>query len=588
MNHGIFMRMLREIFTLVPYFRKYKFRYLAGFMFLTVASGGQMIIPQILRGAVDIMTGGNFAAADIAVLFRNLLIVAVCISVARFGWRYFIHGSSRRIEAELRGRLFQHLLVLDAGFFAKQKIGELMARSTNDMYAVRMASGMALVALADGIFMTLVILVILFREAPTLTLYIVMPLPLITILIIMLGTIVGKRYKKVQEVFASLSARAQESIAGIRVIKSFVKETYFLKKFGEENELYLKANIDLVRLWGLFRPGVTFLSGITAALLLYLGGKEVLAGSLSPGLLVAIFSYLEMLIWPMIGAGFTVNMLQRGAAALGRINDVLNQRPAITSKPDSRKETPSGDLRLEGLSFRYGPELPRVLADIRFVIPEGKTLGILGRTGSGKTSLISVLPRIYDPPKGTVFFGNTDILDYDLASLRKAFGLVAQETFLFSDSIRGNIAFGAERELSEKEIEVLADISTISKDAQNFPQGLETQIGERGLTLSGGQKQRVAISRALAGNPQILVFDDALSAVDTHTEEKILERVLALRRGKTNIIISHRIRALSFCDFIIVLDGGALSQRGTHRELLARPGLYRDIHTLQTSGAQGN
>jgi ATP-binding cassette subfamily B protein len=550
-----------------------------------------MIIPQILREAVDIMTVGNFSAGDIAVLFRNLLIVAGCISVARFGWRYFIHGSSRRIEAELRGRLFNHLLVLDAGFFAGQKTGELMARSTNDMYAVRMASGMALVALVDGIFMTLVILVILFREAPALTLYVVLPLPFITILIIMLGTVVGRRFKRVQEAFASLSAQTQESVTGVRVIKSFVKEAYFLKKFGRENDVYLRANIDLVRLWGLFRPGIAFLSGITGVLLLYFGGNAVLAGNLSPGLLVAIFSYLEMLIWPMIGAGFTVNMLQRGAAALRRINDVLGQKPAIASKKGSVQEAPAGDVRVRGFSFRYGPDLPWVLRDLRFDIPAGKTFGILGRTASGKTSLISVLPRIYDPPEGTVFFGGTDgetdILDYDVASLRGAFGVVTQETFLFSDSIRGNIAFGASRELSEGEIQRLADISTISRDALGFPNGLETQIGERGLTLSGGQKQRIAISRALAGDPRVLILDDALSAVDTETEEKILERVLALRQGKTNIIISHRIRALSFCDFIIVLDGGTISQRGTHRELLSQPGFYRDIHALQTSGGPG-
>jgi ATP-binding cassette subfamily B protein len=243
---------------------------------------------------------------------------------------------------------------------------------------------------------------------------------------------------------------------------------------------------------------------------------------------------------------------------------------------------------VRGLSFRYGPDLPLVLRDLRFDIPRGKTFGILGRTASGKTSFISVLPRIYDPPEGTVFFGGKDILDYDLACLRGVFGVVTQETFLFSDSIRGNIAFGASRELTDAEIAGLADISTISRDALGFPQGLETQIGERGLTLSGGQKQRVAISRALAGDPQVLILDDALSAVDTETEEKILERILTLRRGRTNIIISHRIRALSFCDYIIVLDGGALSQRGTHRELLAQPGFYRDIHALQTSGGRGD
>jgi ATP-binding cassette subfamily B protein len=597
--------MLRELGTLLPYFRKYKFRYLTGFLFLLAASGGQMAIPLILRDAVDIMTAGAFSAGDIAVLFRRLLLLALCISIARFGWRYFIHGSSRRIETELRSRLFRHLLGLHTGFFAKQKTGELMARATNDMYAVRMASGMALVALIDGIFMTFAILVILFRQASRLTLYVVMPLPLITILIILLGTVVGKKFKKVQDVFASLSGLTQESIMGVRVIKSFVKENYILKKFGAENDAYLRANMDLVRIWGLFHPGITFLSGLTGALLLYWGGRAVLAGSLSPGLLVAIFSYLEMLIWPMIGAGFTVNMLQRGAAAMGRINTVLREKPEILSAPGSRKECPSGrgGIRVRNLSFCYnagrggapenadaaappdnGPSPSRVLEDVSFDLPGGKTLGILGRTGSGKTSLISLFPRLYDPPRGTIFIDGLDILDYDLEWLRKAFGIVPQETFLFSAGINSNIAFGSGRDLDEKELTALADISTISKDALAFPQGLATQIGERGLTLSGGQKQRVAISRALAGDPDILIFDDALSAVDTQTEEKILAQVLARRQGKTNIIISHRIRALSFCDSIIVLDAGHVTRQGTHEELLSVPGLYKDIHTLQTTG----
>jgi ATP-binding cassette subfamily B protein len=580
--------MLKEIATLFPYFRKYKFRYAAGFLFLVAASGGQMVIPQILRRAVDVMSAGGFTGGDILVLLRSLLVVAACISVARFGWRYFIHGSSRRIETELRGRLFRHLLILHAGFFARQKTGELMARSTNDMQAVRMASGMALVALADGVFMTLAILIILFRQASRLTLYIILPLPFITLLIIMLGTVVGRRFKKVQDVFASLSGQAQESITGIRLIKSFVKENYFLKKFGAENEAYLKANIDLVRLWGLFHPGITFLSGLTGVLLLYFGGRSVLAGSLSPGLFVAIFSYLEMLIWPMIGAGFTVNMLQRGAAALGRINAVLNEKPAITSLPGSKTQMPRGAaLSVRGLSFRYAGGLPLVLEDVSFEIPPGTTLGILGRTGSGKTSLASLFPRIYDPPRGTVFLAGTDILDYGLSSLRGAFAVVPQDTFLFSASLAENIALGSPRELSAQEIAGLADISTISRDAKNFPAGLATQIGERGLTLSGGQKQRVAISRALAAGAEFLVFDDALSAVDTETEEKILARVLEYRKGKTNIIISHRIRALSFCDSVIVLEAGRLAAQGAHRELLSRAGLYRDIYEMQTTGEKG-
>ncbi|MCL1817356.1 MAG: ABC transporter ATP-binding protein/permease, partial [Spirochaetaceae bacterium] len=324
----------------------------------------------------------------------------------------------------------------------------------------------------------------------------------------------------------------------------------------------------------------------TGVLLLYFGGKAVLARNLSPGLLVAIFSYLEMLIWPMIGAGFTVNLLQRGAAALGRINAVLYEKPLVTSCAEGRRRKPSEGLSVRGLCFRYAPELPPVLEDVSFELPAGRTLGILGRTGCGKTTLVSLLPRIYDPPRGTIFLDGTDILDYDLGTLRAAFGVVPQDTFLFSASLAENIAFGGAAGLSEKDIAALAEISTIARDARGFPRGLETQIGERGLTLSGGQKQRVAISRGLAGNPELLVCDDALSAVDTETEETILDRVLAERRGKTNLIISHRIRALSFCDHIIVLDAGRVVQRGTHRELLAQSGFYRDIHTLQTTGGR--
>ena len=565
----------------MPYMKKYRFRYLFGFVFLILTSGGQMLIPQILRVAVDTISGGSYTGEAVFNLAGRLILLAFCISCTRFGWRYFIHGTSRRIESELRGRLFDHLLILHPGFFAKTKTGDLMARATNDMHAVRMASGMALVALTDGVFMTLAILLILFNQAPKLTLYIVFPLPAITALIIFLGSFVGKRFKLVQEVFSTLSGLAQESITGIRVIKSFVKEEHFIRKFGEENDAYRRANLELVRVWGLFHPAVAFLSGLTGVLLLVFGGRAVIAGDLSAGQFVAIFSYLEMLIWPMIGAGFTVNLLQRGAAALGRINEILDVKPGIVSAPDGIRSVPVGRIEVRGLTFSYNAGERPVLENLNFELSVGATLGILGRTGSGKTSLISLLPRLYNPPPGTVFLDGRDILSYDLAFLRKAFGIVPQDTFLFSATIRENIAFGSEGDPDGKLIESLADISTIGRDAAAFPHGLSTEVGERGLSLSGGQKQRIAISRALARDPNILIFDDALSAVDTETEEKILSRVMHLRKGRTNILISHRIKTLSFCDHIIVLDDGRIVQRGTHRELLDRHGLYREIHLLQ-------
>jgi len=575
--------MVRELTTLLPYMKQYRLRYLAGFLLLVITSGGQMVIPQILKGAVDTIAGGSYRAADLRAPLGALLGTAFVIACARFGWRHFIHGTSRRIEAELREKLFGHLMDLHTGFFAGRKTGDFMARMTNDMHAVRMASGMAIVALTDGVFMTLTILIILFRQSPELTAYIIMPLPLITGLIIFLGSFVGKKFRKVQETFAKLSENAQESIAGIRVIASYVKEDYFVRKFAEDNDAYRRANMDLVRTWGLFHPAVAFLSGLTGVLLLYVGGRAVLEGRLSPGGFVAFFSYLEMLIWPMIGAGFTVNLLQRGAAAQGRINEILRAKPEIFSPPAGIRRPPRGGVEVRDLTFSYGNGAAPILRGVDFSVAAGSTLGILGRTGSGKSTLVSLLPRLYDPPKGTVFIDGEDILAYDLHILRGSFGVVPQDTFLFSATIGENIEFGADGPLSPRELRDLAEISTIAEDVEGFPGGYHTEIGERGLTLSGGQKQRIAISRALARNPRILVLDDALSAVDSDTEEKILSRVLARREGKTSIIISHRIRALSRCDRIIVLGGGRVLQQGTHGELLGVPGLYREIHQLQTA-----
>jgi ATP-binding cassette subfamily B protein len=574
--------MFRELATLFPFIRKYRLRYLLGFLLLVLTNGGQLLVPQILKQAVDMISLGNFTADAILSLTGNLLLLALVISGARFGWRYFIHGASRRIETELREKLFDHIIDLHAGFFSSRKTGDLIARTTNDMHAVRMASGMAFVAFTDGVFMTLAILFILFRQSPELALIIVVPLPLITVLIIFLGSFVGRRFKHVQETFASLTGIAQESITGIRVIKTFVKENYFLKIFGTENDVYLKANMELARLWGLFHPIVSFLAGITSVLLLYFGGAAVISGKLTPGEFVAFFSYLEMLIWPMIGAGFTVNLLQRGAAALARVNEILKEKPAIQSPPNAVLAVPRGNILVKDLTLAYGDQETAVLSNISFSITEGETYGIFGRTGSGKTSLINLLPRLFSPPPGTVLLDGRDVLSYDLYRLRSAFGVVPQDTFLFSDTLRENIAFGAPGPLDEKTLRLIADISTISRDVESFPKGFDTEIGERGLTLSGGQKQRVAISRALARDPNILIFDDALSAVDTETEEKILSGVLCFRRGKTNILISHRISTLSHCDRVLVLDKGRAVQEGPPEELARQPGLYGEIYHLQS------
>ncbi len=571
---------MKELRTLLPYLKKYRWAYIFGILCLAVTSGSQILIPQFLRLAVDEISSGSFDLREIGTLMLGLVAVSLAIAGGRFGWRYFIHGSSRRIEAELRSRLFDKFLELQPSYYNRSQIGDLMARSTNDMNAIRMASGMALVALFDGLFMTVAILIILFSQQPQIAAIAIIPLPFITAITLFLGRFIRGMFKSVQEGFSELSRQTQEIFSGVRVVKSFVKERFFLKRFRDANEQYQSRNMRLVRVWGLFFPVVTFLAGLMTLILLRFGGEAVIMGDLSPGEFVATLSYLEMLIWPMLGAGFTVNMLQRGAASLGRVNEVLAEEPEITNPEDPVTKMPSTSIGIRNLRFAYGDGEEAALDGVDLEVPEGSILGILGRTGSGKSTLLRLLPRLQNPPRGTVFVGGVDVLDYDLATLRSAFGAVPQDTFLFSASLRENIAFGVE-EPDEEYIRHVADVSTISRDMKIFPQGWDTQVGERGITLSGGQKQRVAISRALAKDPRILVFDDALSAVDTETEELILNKLLSEREGRTSIIVSHRVSTLATADRIAVLERGRLVQYGTHEELLAEDGFYREIATLQ-------
>lgn len=571
--------MLKEYKRLLPYFRKYIFMYIPGLIFLVVTDAGQLYIPQLTKQAVDLVASGSFLLGAVLRIAVIMIITAALIALGRFGWRYFIVGSARKIESGLRDELFDHLLRLPPAFYEKRKTGDIMARFTNDMNAIRTACGMAVVSLIDGLFMAAFIFVILFTQYPQIAGWIVIPFPILAVLVLGFGRMLGRRSKLVQEGYSDLSATVQETLSGVRVFKTFSREDWASKKFAGVNDEYIKRTLSLVRIWGLFFPLINFLAGLTSLLLLWFGGLGVMNGELSPGDFAAVLSYLALLVWPMMGAGFTINWLERGAASLSRIGEFLDAEPEIVGG-DAPELHLGGNIEVRNLSFRWPGTAEDVLSDISFKIPAGASVGILGRTGSGKSSLVNLIPRLYDPPPGTVFIGGRDIREYALEPLRRSVGLVLQDSFLFSATIKENLGFAA-GDVSDEEVAEAAEFSTIDRDLKEFPFGWDTMVGEKGHTLSGGQKQRVAISRAYLTDPEILIFDDCLSAVDSETEAGILRQFLEKRKGRTSIIISNRTGTLADTDFILVLEDGRLSASGTHDELINTGGFYRDIYKLQ-------
>jgi len=577
---------------LLGYILRYRQSFILGFACVIVATSITLAGPWVLKYAIDDLHRG-VTMQKVRLYAGVLLLLAAVGGLFRFLMRRIIVGASRDLEYDLRNDFFAALQRLDQGYFHRHRTGDLMSRATNDLNAVRMMIGPAVMYTSSTVLTFVIAVVVMLSIDPWLTLIALIPLPFVSIVVHYFGSAIHHRFERIQEQFSDLSAITQESLAGVRVVRAYRQEASEIDRFRRGNEEYVRRNQSLIQLQGMYYPSMGLLMGVGALLVLWLGSRRVVAGSMSVGELVAFNAYLMMLGWPMIAFGWVTNLLQRGMASWKRMLAVLDVEPAIRDSPDAAASLPEirGAIEFRHLTFAYGSE--PTLQDISLTIPAGTTTAIVGATGSGKSTLLSLLPRLNNPPPGTVFIDGIDVREVPLAVLRGAIGFVPQEPFLFSASVADNIALGVQGDREERRQGVPGDrgsaeavrraaaVARLDKDLADLPNGYETMVGERGITLSGGQKQRTAIARAVIVDPRILILDDALSAVDTYTEEEILQRLSDVMRQRTSIIVSHRISTVRNADQIVVLDRGRIAERGTHDQLLRRDGLYADLYRKQ-------
>src|SRR3954463_3820131 len=570
---------MRELRSLIAYLKPYRWVYLLGLTLVVVSNFFATLGPKFLQHGIDALRrGGQFHEVQSAVAL--LLAVALIGGVARYGMRELLNSGSRRVETDLRDHLYDHLQRMSAEFYDRYPTGDVMARTTNDLLAVRMVAGPALMYLVDTTIRTLLVAPAMLAISPRLTMMALLPLLGLPVAMVVIGRVIHQRTQAIQAQFSQLTSHAHENLSGVRVVRSYRQEAAEIGHFRELNDTYQERNLGLAQVQGAFFPLLSLLGGLSGLTVLYAGGLLVMSGAVSIGEFVAFGVYLAMLVWPMIALGWAVNLVQRGAASMGRINQLFQERPAITSPPLPVPLPPlvgrARAVEFRDVWFRYPGALDRgwVLQEISFSVHAGASLAIVGPTGSGKSTLVDLLVRAYDPDRGSIAIDEVDIQRLALDDLRRAVGFVPQETFLFGETLRRNILLGAP---DDGRLDEVARVAQLTEALPALPDGYETLIGERGINLSGGQKQRAAIARALAQDPPIFVLDDALSAVDAHTEARILGGLRGALAGLTSVIVSHRLAAVRDADWILVLDRGRIVEQGVHADLLSAGGRYWEL-----------
>ncbi|MFZ0800605.1 MAG: ABC transporter ATP-binding protein [Terriglobales bacterium] len=579
----------KSLRPLFPYLKKYRGSFVVGTLCVFLNNGIWILFPEVVRRALGDLTQSmeqhrplHYQLLTYAVL---LLAVACGRGIFQFLTRWILIGISREIEFDLRNDLFRHLESLSYSYYQRTRTGDIMARATNDLNAVRMLLGPAIMYSANTVVFTAGALAFMLHISPRLTVYAFLPLPIVSITIQYFGKRIHERFERIQAMFSEISARAQENFSGARVIRAYVQEEPEIAAFEASNREYIARSLKLVRLMGMLWPTLETMLGFAIVLVLWVGGREVLQGRIKVEDFVAFNLYMVQLTWPVIALGWVINIFQRGTASMARINEILVEKPEIadgaevkvTGKDVHAREF-AGEIEFRSLNFAYGGK--PVLHEVNLRIPAGTSLAIVGPTGSGKTTLVNLIPRIYDAAPGSVLIDDRPIREYSLEFLRANIGFIPQETFLFSESVRENIAFG-KADATDAEVRAAAEAANIAEDIEGFPERYRTLVGERGITLSGGQKQRTAIARAIIRNPRILILDDALSSVDTHTEDKILNHLREVMQGRTTIFISHRVSTVRNADMIAVLHSGRVVELGTHAELIERNGYYTELYNKQ-------